>query len=71
MEEVRLVQDTSQIMGFDIEQSGYQYNPRMSIQQNMLRSVIWVEVTQSQMLIDSAEIEEIARRMEKNKDVIE
>jgi|JI6StandDraft_1071083.scaffolds.fasta_scaffold12647_3 diketogulonate reductase-like aldo/keto reductase len=71
MEEVRFLRDTSTKLGIDLEQNGYQYNPRMTMQQNMLRTVIWQEVTEGQMLLKQEELEDIARRMEKNKEVVD
>jgi len=71
MEEVTFLRRTSIQLGVDLEQKGYQYNPRMTVQQNMLRSVIWTEVNEGQLLLKNEEIEDIARRMEKNKEVVE
>lgn len=52
-------------------ESTYKYNPRQTIQQNILRTIVWKEVTDGQMLLKPEELEEIAKKMEANKDVID
>lgn len=54
---------------FGPEPQAYKYNPRQSIEQNVLRSIVWTEVTEGQLLLKNEELEDIARRMEANKDV--
>lgn len=49
----------------------YKYNPRQTIEQNVLWTIVWQEISEGQLLLKPEELEEIAKKMEANKDVID
>ena len=47
------------------------YDPKLTLQHNLIKSMIFTEIRESQLLLQDFEIEDLARKMEANKGIIE